>query len=150
MFCRHFCRADGDCTSGGRCDVPVYNSMNMQIMVGGNPLTVCSAPVTSCNAIAQTGCPGAACFVVTPTGLTGCHAAGTATQDATCKSDFDCKAGFTCLNFGSGAHCLQYCDLTKPTCPSGHSCYYLSTCSMCPNPMKRWSDNPNLGFCDSP
>jgi hypothetical protein len=69
---------------------------------------VCSDRITSCNPVARTGCAGGTgCYVVTSTELTGCHAAGPGGQGAACTTNYDCQAGYACVDDPS--RCYKMC-----------------------------------------
>lgn len=122
-LCRGFCKVDADCKNGSRC----------ALTLSGGMYKVCSDPVTNCDAAKNAGCPGAGCFVVTPSGLTGCHAPGAGGQNALCATDYDCKGGYGCL----GGLCLRLCR-TVADCPNA----ILFTCYG----VQGWP--ANLGVCD--
>jgi len=114
--CDEFCRMDGDCKNGGKC---AYT-------VNGGTLKICSDPVTVCDPVNKTGCQNGACFVVTPNGLTGCHAAGPGGECGGCITDYDCQAGFAC--FGPGNLCFNGGCLKLCHKGNNNECAFPRTC----------------------
>ena len=118
--CFQLCATKGmQCSGGGLCDI--------SFTVNGTPAPVfaCSEPVTNCDPTSKTVCgAGNGCFFVTSTGKTGCHAAGTLVEGATCTGDYDCLAGSACVtgDMGKTYQCRNMCTLPSGACPAGKSC----------------------------
>ncbi len=126
--CDKFCSTDSDCTSlGGICAI----SLNNGTPTGTVPnATLCS---NSCNPTNGSGCtvPGTGCMVgQEATGqmrwLTFCAGAGTAGANTSCTSSSDCLPEYGCLNTGTSDVCLQFCDVSNPSCTGGATCGALT------------------------
>jgi hypothetical protein len=131
-LCIGFCRVDADCKNGGKCAYTLN---------GGN-LKVCSDKVTNCDPVNQTGCNQGACYVVTPDGQTGCHAAGAGQDCDNCVTDYDCSPGYACITGTNHCNGATGC---VPLCHAGNDgdcfSFFLTTCGG----VGGWN---NYGVCD--
>jgi len=99
----------------------VFGTPPVDVVIGGMPVKTCSR---SCNPITGTGCPSTwGCHVYQEdTGalrfFTDCSFPGAGTQGATCTSDAQCAAGFTCVNVSGSVYCAKNCRASPAPTPS--------------------------------
>jgi hypothetical protein len=122
--CTRHCNFDSDCAAGALCVYELDDGTGMAVP----GVNMCSHV---CDPVTQTGCPsGSFCEIFRESmgamrTFTDCTApAGTGGHGAACIDASDCRAGYACVDPGTGDQCLHWCDV-----PTGSGCSGLTTCT---------------------
>ena len=100
------------CGAGSLCNV----TANSRGDAGAFSFSLCSI-VSTCDAVAQTGCPSA--FACYPTIPAECDCPGTIADGQTCQYAAQCGRGSSCIGLNVNTSlCLNTCR-TAADCPSG-------------------------------
>jgi hypothetical protein len=122
--CYQFCDATNKvCGSGGStCSI---TARAPGADAGFLPFTLCSLVSTTCDVIAQTGCPGSfACYPSTGT-VNVCDCPGAGNPGASCVPSHDCAPGNYCVrpSVSASGSCQQACKV-QSDCTLGGTCNY--------------------------